>query len=259
METRSFLRGNGEDLEANCTAAKAVSSVLKIPLHLPRWEQECPDVAVMKVEGLKCSWVPLLTGTGGKCPCTRSLGPRLSSRAHITLWVPVRLHANVGLGPFPMSPVPWNWGRFMNDQPFLPISHMYKLALTKVVAPAFSSLLSSFSPPAPQPPSTAFLVGRQHDLIKAEWPRPDFGSSCAWCIATVSSPKTSASALLQIILHYVLEMFLTTLCSIVCCSLWSSRESYVMIWYIHQRLPKNYGPSNKKKIEKSLFHLLSSK
>lgn len=60
----------------------------------------------------------------------------------------------------------------------------------------------------------------------------------------------------------------TSLCSgnvsyhfvcLVCRSLWSEWESYVMIWYIHQSVPKNYGPLNREKIRKIPFSFVKFK
>ena len=204
--------------EPNCTAAKTASSVVKVFITLNRsrspWSQPCCDAG-----GRNWGWHPSNRDWSQTPVQPGSREPGLSSRVCFfrgSCYIPW------GLGSWSFSNIPsaLKLGRFISDQSFLPMSHMYKPALTWKRGGSNDSFFFSFFCLF-SPCSSAFLVGRQHDLIKDEWPGTDCGGSWTWCAASVCSPKTSASALLQIILHCVLEVFLTTSCAIVCRSLWS--------------------------------------
>lgn len=170
---------------------------------------------------LQCRWTEFgkgapVAGTGVKGPCIAGeVGPASLPGSHIPLWALVTLWDNVGLGHFSMSLVPWNWEDLW----------MTSLLCRKITCTSWPLLNNSGSNDFCTPPSPSalpfWLAVSMISLRLSDLGRLTCSSSSSWCAATVSSPKTSASALLQIILHYALEMFLTTLCTIVYRSLWS--------------------------------------
>lgn len=170
---------------------------------------------------LQCRWTKFgegapVAGTGVKCPCIAGVvGPASLPGSHVPLWALVALQDNVGLGHLPMSLVPWNWEDLW----------MTSLLCQQVTCTSWPLLNNSGSNDFCTPPSPSalplWLAVSMISLRLSDLGRLTAAARAVGALATVSSPRTSASTLLQIILHYALEMFLTTLCTIVYRSLWS--------------------------------------